>query len=262
MQRLAFAELHTERRDPVRFVGRVEGAVQGGEGESITFEQLEDAAFELFDVRLRLAPFRTRLPVRRLDEIFDLARIGRGRHDIRGADDAGQAIFAEHVEQARSLFATVQIRLVEHDDDRLVDFREFQKGRVLDLVQVRIGDEENQVRSFRHLARHGGAVGTADFVDARRIDQHDLGLSESGQAVPAAIPRDMPDFFRPAAAHVHRRDGLADERVDQRRLAGADLAEHDDLDATRGELAVHLLQAAQVAAQNLPFLFGAPLQLG
>src|SRR4051794_32120824 len=66
----------------------------------------------------------------------------------------------------------------------------------------------------------------------------------------------MPNVFGPPAADIHLRDRLADERIDQRRLAGADLAEDDNLDAARFELVGHFVQLVEVALERSPF-FGA-----
>ncbi len=171
--------------------------------------------------------------------------------DVVGGHDVLEPFVAQHFQQPRPLLAAVQIDLVEHQQNGLVDGGQRRQGRELGLVQVGIGHKQDQIRTFRGFAGHQAAVRPAHFVQARRVHQHDLGLSQPRHAIAAAVPGDVPDFLGPASADVHRRDGLADQGVDQRRLARADFPKDDDFDAAFGQLAEHLLQLVPVAVQML-----------
>ena len=86
------------------------------------------------------------------------------------------------------------------------------------FVQIRIGDEQNQVGPLGRLACHFAARSAADFVDAGRIDEHDLRRAEARNAVPRSVPGDVPDLFRPAAPHIDGRDRFADQGIDEGRF--------------------------------------------
>ena len=73
-----------------------------------------------------------------------------------------------------------------------------------------------------------------------------------GTTVAGAVPADVPHILGPAAADIHFGHRLADQRIDQRRLAGADLAEHDDLDFARRQLLGHRVQLIEIALQRRP----------
>ena len=124
---------------------------------------------------------------------------------VFGIDDAGQPRTAEHGEQLGQLGPRVEVGLVEHEQDRLVAGGQLDQRRVLDFVQVGIGDEQHQVGPLGRLAGHFAARGAVDFVEAGRVDQHDLRVGQPGHAVAGAAPGDVPDVLGPAAADVHLR---------------------------------------------------------
>ena len=156
----------------------------------------------------------------------------------------------QRLAQLRALLRRVVVDLVEHQHDRLVAGGQLRQGRVFGLVQIRIGDEQDQVGPAGGVVGHVGPLRAVDLVDARRVEQHDLRLLEAGHAVAAAVPRRAPDLLGPAAAHVDLGHGLAHQGVDQRRLAGVDLAEQHDLDAALLELLRDRLQVGQFLGQR------------
>ena len=86
---------------------------------------------------------------------------------------------------------------------------------MLGLVEVGIGDEQHEIGPLGRFAGHFAARAAADLVDARRIDEDDLRFAQARQRVAGAVPGDVPDFARPAAADIDAGHVAADEGVDQ-----------------------------------------------
>ena len=122
-----------------------------------------------------------------------------------GVDDAGQPRATEHGEQVGQLGAGVEIGLVEHEQDRLVAGGELHERGELDFVEVGIGDEQHEVGPLGRFAGHLAALGAVDFVEAGRVDQHELRAGQARQAVAGAAPGNVPDVLGPTAADVDLR---------------------------------------------------------
>ena len=155
----------------------------------------------------------------------------------------------------------IQVGLVQHQQDRFVTRRQLHERRIFDFIQVRIGDEQHKVGPFGRFVSHRRPPRTVDFIQPGRVDENHLRTVQTWHAVTGPFPADVPDILRPPAADIHARHRLAHERIDERRLAGADLAEYDDLDPPRRQLLGHRMQLIQIALQRSPLLRAAAAKL-
>ena len=73
----------------------------------------------------------------------------------------------------------VVVGLVEDQQNRLVAAGQLHQGRVFELIEIGIGDEQDQIGPGGGVASHFARVGPLDFVDAGRVDQHDLRVGQS-----------------------------------------------------------------------------------
>ena len=94
----------------------------------------------------------------------------------------------------------------------------------------------------------------ADLVDARRIDHDELGPFEPGPAEGALLPALGGAGDGRAVGRADLEDLLADQGVQDRRLAPADHAERGDLDRGLVELLGEVAELAQLVGQRGLFL--------
>ena len=125
-----------------------------------------------------------------------------------------------------------------------------QRG-VLRIVQIGIGDKQNQIGSPRGDFGQVRAVFASHLVDARRIDQNDFARFQPCHSMASPFPGGSPNLFRPATLNVDFNHFLTDQRINHCRFAGADLAKDYDLNATRNDLFEHLVQLTNVGLQLL-----------
>ena len=104
----------------------------------------------------------------------------------------------------------------------------------LDPVEIAVGDEQHQIGVANRLLGELAAQFAGRFVDARRVDQDQLGVLEAG----------LGDFVGRAVLGGNRKDLLAGQRIEQRALARTDFAERRDLDAAVFELGGEFLDVA------------------
>ena len=71
----------------------------------------------------------------------------------------------------------------------------------------------------------------------------------------------MPNILGPPSANTRVGDRFADEGIDQRRFAGADLAEDDDLDPPSIELLSHRVELIEVSLQFAALVVRAAVKL-
>ena len=133
-----------------------------------------------------------------------------------------------------------------------MQFAELLERLDLDAIEVAVGDEQDEVGVAHGLFGKLAAQFAGRLVDARRIDQHELGVLEPG-------------LGHRVGRAVLRRDGenrLPGERVEQRALARPDLAERRDLDAAVLELSgesldvVHFLFDCRALGRPQPLVLG------
>ena len=163
--------------------------------------------------------------------------------------------------QLVELLGSVEVRLIADQEERLLGGCELGKGRELSGVQIGVGDEEYQVGPGGRFLGHDGSRCTVDLVEARRIDEDDLRIGQSRHAVTGPFPIEVPHILGPATADVRVGHGIADEGVDQRALAGADLAENDDLDPAPLELLNQPMELIDVPRELLSLVVGAAVEL-
>ena len=82
----------------------------------------------------------------------------------------------------------VAVDLVEHEDDGLLGFAQLGQGFDLGALHVAGDDEEEQVAVPGDFAGQGLADFAADLVDARGIDDDQLGPFEAGPAGGVVLP--------------------------------------------------------------------------
>ena len=127
-----------------------------------------------------------------------------------------------------------QIGFVDDQDDRFVQVAELGESVQLDPVEIAVHDEQHEVGIADGLLRELAAQFAGGFVDARRVDQHQLGILKSG----------LGDLVGRAMFSRNRKDGLAGERVEERALARTDFAKRGDLDTPVFELRGETLDLA------------------
>ena len=96
----------------------------------------------------------------------------------------------------------------------------------LDPVEVAVGDEQHQVGVAHRFLGKLAAQLTGRLVDARRIDQDQLGILKAG----------LGDFVGGAVFGGHRKNLFAGQRIEERALARTYFAERGDFDAAVLEL--------------------------
>ena len=105
------AKLHAQRRDAVALVGGIQSGVEGDQRQAFAIEQLQNQRLELRDVGRRRPPLAALAAIGRLNDVFPLARIGRGRDDVlrrvrcpRGARGGSRRVAARaaHANRGRS----------------------------------------------------------------------------------------------------------------------------------------------------------------
>ena len=182
-----------------------------------------------------------------MDFALALARRGGGEHDVGGAD--AMADFAQdRLGNLLDLRRTVEIGFVDDEQHRLVQIAKLLDRVDLDPVEVAVGDEQHQVGVAHGFLGKLAAQFAGRLVDARRIDQDQLGILKAG----------LGDFVGGAVLGGDRKDLFARQRIEERALARPDFAERGDLDTAVLELrsefldVVHLLLDAGALLRAQP----------
>jgi hypothetical protein len=108
---------------------------------------------------------------------------------------------------------------------------------------------------------HCRPFGAVHFIEAGRVDQNDLRLSQPWHDISSALPSQIPHVLSPAAAHIDLGDRFANQRIDQRRLARADFAKDDNLHLACGQLLGHCVQLIEITLQRLALLRAAAAKM-
>ena len=228
--------------------------IQGDQGLALALEHVEDADLERLDQRRGAFPLDLGRAVGELD--LDLERVGpgRGHHDVVGPDQVLDPLVLDLGVDLVAVELGIAVDLVEDEDDRLLGLAELGQGLDLDALHVAGDDEEDQVGVPGDVAGQGLADLAADLVDARRIDHDELGPFEPGPVERALLPALGGAGDGRAVRRADLEDLLADQGVQDRRLAPADHAERGDLDRGLVELLgqVAELRAARRPARSLP----------
>ena len=113
---------------------------------------------------------------------------GGGHHDVVGPDQVADPLVLDLGVDLVAVGVGIAVDLVEDEDDRLLGLAELGQGLDLDALHVAGDDEEDQVGMPGDVAGQGLADLAADLVDARRIDQDELGPFEPGPVERRSAP--------------------------------------------------------------------------
>ncbi len=142
----------------------------------------------------------------------------------------------------------VEIGFVDDEQHRLVQIAKLLDRVDLDPVEVAVGDEQHQIGVAHGFLGELAAQLAGRLVDARRVDQDQLGILKAG----------LGDLVGGAVLGGDRKDLFARQRIEERALARPDFAERGDLDTAvfelRGEFldVVHLLLDAGALLRAQP----------
>ena len=214
-----------ERADLLADVGRKQAGVERDDRLALAIEHFQHALFQHLDLRLRLIAHDLDAAVGLVDFALGFARRGSGEYDIGGADpvpDLAQDRLGNFLDLGRPQ----QIRLVDHQQHRLVQITKLLERIDLDAVEIAVGDEQHEIGVAHRFLGELAAQFAGRLVDAGRVDQDEPGVLEAR----------FRNLVGRAVLGGHRENLLAGERIEERALAGADLAERRDLDPSVLEL--------------------------
>ena len=160
---------HFDGGDAIAFVGGIEGTVERDDRLSVAVQNLQDSLFEPVDFRRRAAIFAPLTAIGRFDHVFARQGIGRRFNDVFRRDDAVQPAGKRFQQDATSV-GRVVVGLVEDQQNRLMTSGQFDQGRVFQLIEIGIGDKQDQIGPGGRVAGHFAALGSFDFVDAGGVD--------------------------------------------------------------------------------------------
>ena len=177
-----------------------------------------------------------------------LGGVGGGAEDVARVHQP-RRVASKRLEQRLALPLPVTVDLVEYQDDRAAGLGQRPQRRDLALGQVAVDDEEHQVGPRRHLRGQPLPRVAVHLVDPGSVDQVDAAVPV-GLPAPALRPPGLP------VQRAGREPRLAEQCVEQRRLADADPPEGDDVDVPLLQPLQHGLHLGVVVGERLAYLLG------